>query len=149
MVQPRGRDHRSVNNGGHETEPDAQEPDAEPLLMPGMNDNNKQDEELQNDVPADGNLEQFQQLVLLMESVNKLQQRLNADRQARHADPVHTAAVSDDEPDELLPVNSILPTIPLADMDGAPGKINVPDAHHDPPQAVSNNSTQNNSPSSV
>ena len=72
MVQPRGRNRRSVNNGGHETEPDAQEPDAEHLPMPGMNENGEPDEELQNDVPADGNLEQFQRLVLLTESVNKL-----------------------------------------------------------------------------
>ena len=74
MVRPRGRDRRSVNNGGHETEPDAQEPDAEPLPMPGMNDNGEPDEELQNNVPADGNMEQFQRLVLLTESVNKLRQ---------------------------------------------------------------------------
>ena len=149
MVRPRGHDRRSVNNGGHETEPDAQEPDAEHLPTPGMNDNGKPDEELQNDVPADGNLEQFQRLLLLTESVNKLRQQLNADRQARCADPAHTTAVSDDEPDKLLLVNSILPMIPLADTDGTPGENNVPDAHHVPPQAVSNNSTQNNGPSSA
>ena len=64
MVQPRGRDRRSVNNGDQEAEPDAQGPNTEPLRMPGMNDNNKPNEELQNDMLADGNLEQFQRLVL-------------------------------------------------------------------------------------
>ena len=62
---------------------------------------------------------------------------------------MHTAAVSDDEPDELLPVNSILPAIPLADTDGTPGEINIPDAHHIPPQVVTNNNSQNNGPSST
>ena len=83
------------------------------------------------------------------ESVNKLQQRLNADRQARRADPAHTAAVSDDEPDELLPVNSILPEIPLADTDATPGKTNDPGTHHIPSQAVAIINTQNNGPSSM
>ena len=70
MVRPRGRDRRLVNNGDQEAEPDTQEPNSEPLPMPGMNGNNEPDEELPNDVPADGNLEQFQRLVLLTESVN-------------------------------------------------------------------------------
>ena len=84
-------------------------------------------------------LNNFHRLVLMMEMVNKLQRQMNASRQTRRADTMHTATVSDDKEEELVPVNSVLlsrmPTsMPLLDAppnSGSPGTTNTGMANAD------------------
>ena len=54
------------------------------------------------------NLNNFQRLVLMTETVNKLQRQMNASRQARQADPTHTSTVLDNEEEELVPIDMSL-----------------------------------------
>jgi hypothetical protein len=64
-----------------------------------------------NGAGMDQNLVQLQCLVLLTEHVNRLRRRVNEDRQARRNDTAHTSPVSDDEEEEEIPVQAVLPII--------------------------------------
>ena len=149
MVRPRGRDCRSVNNADQDPDHVPQQSDDIPPPTSRANGNVGQSEEPGILSLPDKNVEQFQHLVLLTESINKLRQQVNADRQARCDDPAHTAAVLDDEPEEPLPVSSILPTVPTTSADATHSHADAPGVQKNPVPNVNAPGFQNNGPSSA
>ena len=73
----------------------------------------------QEEMQENPELDNFQRLVLMTETVNKLQRQMNAGRQTRRADPMHPSTVSDNEEEEPVPVNTAL-------LSGLPPPVSLP-----------------------
>src|SRR6266481_7452506 len=65
-------------------------------------------------------MDYFMHIVLLMESLNKLKRRINANKQARREDTMHTLTVSEDEEEVVLPARVVLSALPHSDEGGGP-----------------------------